>query len=167
MTSPFRADRRSAPRLAGLALVAALSGACQGGPAPAPPPPPTPIEELPWTEEFSLEAVLLAKKIRVVGPLGLRDHVALRQEPELFQYTVKTVPDGLLQRLVPLPGVSGREMQLNLDAWTLVAFEEIEILERPGDAPVVLRAEGDVSWHTPDGHDVRKNVLEVVGERPR
>jgi hypothetical protein len=116
-----------------------------------------------WTEAFMKEAVLTADAISIEGPSDLLDHVAIRQDPEAIQYETRTVPEGLLQELVARPEL-GVEIQVQLDAWTLAAFRRVTILQRPGEVPVTIRAQGSALWARVDGSGERRDdALEFHG----
>ena len=116
-----------------------------------------------WTEAFMKEAVLTADVISIEGPSDLLDHVAIRQDPEAIHYETRTVPEGLLQELVSRPEF-GMEIQVQLDAWTLAAFRRMTILQRPGEVPVTVRAQGAAVWAPVDGSGERRDdALEFRG----
>ena len=51
-----------------------------------------------------------------------------------------------------------------LDAWQFTALVEVVVLERPGDVPVTVIAEGDVVWRDRDGAERRQNRIVWTGE---
>ena len=60
------------------------------------------------------------------------------------------------------------ELHAMLDSWQIVAFRRITWLERPGVAPVALRASGGASWVSVGGGDERREeVLEFRGDIER
>ncbi len=123
----------------------------------------------PWTDAFQYKAILLADRNRIEGPVGLIDHVAVRSDDALFRRTSETLPEGFLQRTVPLQTNKGSTDQTylvrgQLDAWQLTALMEVVVLERPGDVPVTVIAEGDVVWRDRDGGERRQNRLVWIGE---
>lgn len=129
-------------------------------------------EPAPWTEEFMQKALLLADRIRVEGPTGLLDHVVVRSDDALYNRVVKTTEEGFLQvtRVKGVASGQGRQpvhrelVDGQLDAWQLAAYEEIVLLERPGEVPVTVVAVGDVLWEDPDGNRERGPRLEFRGE---
>lgn len=147
-------------RAAALALLAALFlAACSTttggtkGPSTAPP--------APWPDDFAQDALLLADEIRIEGPEGIRQHVAVRQDPQLADYTLRTVPAGLLQEIRLREGATHGEIHAQLDQWKVVALRRLVILERPGNAPVQVRAVGSAVWQdVASGQERRGNVLE-------
>lgn len=139
-----------------LLLLAGLAPACAGAAKPdsglvlEPAPPPRD-----WTQAFLREAVLVADEIVIEGPVGLVEHVALRQDEESTVYTTTTLPEGFFQELLARPE-SGLEVRAQLDGWALAAFRRITVLERPGEVPVTLRARGNAYWAAADGSGERR-----------
>lgn len=122
-----------------------------------------------WTDAFQTKAMLLADRIRIEGPVGLIEHVAIRSDDALFRRTSETIPDGFLQRTVPRQSNQDSTDQTylvrgQLDAWQLTALVEVVVLERPGDVPVTVVAEGNVVWRDRDGAELRDNRLVWTGE---
>lgn len=145
---------RSSVLLSLVALV--LVPACASGGKPASGldlGPATPPRE--WTQAFLREAVLVADEIAIEGPVGLVEHVALRQDEESTVYTTKTLPEGFFQELLTRPQ-SGVEVRAQLDGWALAALRKITVLERPGPVPVTIRARGSAYWAAADGSDERR-----------
>ena len=131
------------------------------------PVPSGPVVPAPWTRRFMQPAVLVADRIVIEGPSDLVDHVAIRQEPDLFVYKTELTPAGLRQEIFRRPAVIGGEMRAQLDAWSLGALERLVVLQRPGDVPVIVRAEGNAVWIPTDGgEELRRQQLEFRGERP-
>lgn len=160
MTSPQRVDdrrtaRRSAWPALGIAASALVFLAC-GSTDPAPDDPAqSGIGDVvarpgsapaPWTREFRDEAVLIANKITIEGPADLLDHMVVRQEPGVIEMDQETVTEGLLQRVRRLPQAGAGEIRAWLDQWSLVALHELVILQRPGEVPVRVIAEGKAAW---------------------
>lgn len=139
------------------------SGSMAPGGATDSPEPARPLEfeAAPWTDYFDGAAVLVADRIRIEGPPGLLEHLVLRADDDLFERTVKTTPEGLLQTLRPRQlAEGGRELARGqLDAWQLAATGEIVALERPGDVPVSVVAEGEAFWRDPNGEQRRGSRL--------
>ncbi len=131
------------------------------------PPPPEPVPQ-PWTKSFQASALLIADEIRIEGPKGLLDHVATRIEPEHHVYEVDTLPAGFQQVFRPRDEAAGFEMRAYLDALEVVAFKRLVLLERPGDAEVVVQAAGDAYWRDAStGQERRGALLRFVGEPPK
>ena len=159
--------------LAALTLGACATPAGDGTPdgrgldGPGAPPRPG-LVSAPWTREFLAPAVLVAEEIRIEGPTGLRDHMAVRQDNVNTSYTAKTTRQGLLQETEAKPDRGYVEIHGQLDALQMVAFRRIVWLEKPGDGPVVVRALGDASWERADGSDAKHGPeIELVGSVPR
>jgi hypothetical protein len=120
-----------------------------------------------WTQTFMSPAVLVAREVRIEGPLGIRDHVALTIDSELHDYSTRAGPDGMLQELAFKEGLAGPELRCQLDQLVIAAEQRITVLERPGDVPVVVFATGDALWTTPAGEEKRGESLRLVGEAPK
>lgn len=155
--------------LKALVLGLAALGACS---TPAPPEPaasPSEVVELAWTEEFREEALLVATEVHIVGPPGLRDHLAVSQDAEHHSYTIQTVPEGLLQEtLVNEASVGDVPVRCHLDNLTILVERRIVWLERPGPVPVTITAHGDVYWRmAATGEESRSASLTLTGEAPR
>ncbi len=132
-----------------------------------PPVPSGPVVPAPWTRRFMQPAVLVADCIVIEGPRDLVDHVAIRQEPELFVYETEMTSEGLRQEIFRRPKAAGGEVRAQLDAWSLGAIERLVVLQRPGDVAVIVRAEGNAVWIPTDGgEELRRPKLEFRGERP-
>jgi hypothetical protein len=136
--------------------------------APAPDPnegPPSDIlARKPWTREFEKSAVLIAQDVRVEGPDGLLEHFVARQELEFFDVDTKTTRDGLLQTMTIKPGVPNAEIRAQLDNLAITCFRRLEVLERPGDVPVVVLARGDAFYQeTGSPTPQRGETLRFVG----
>jgi|SRR5688572_12394805 len=120
-----------------------------------------------WTQTFMSPAVLIAREVRIEGPLGIRDHVALTVDSELHEYSTTTGPEGLLQQLSFKEGLLGGELRGQLDQLVIAAELRITVLERPGDATVIVVASGEALWQTPSGEERRGETLRLVGEEPK
>jgi hypothetical protein len=122
----------------------------------------------PWTLEFQREAVLIARKITIEGPSDLLDHVAVRQEPGVVDVLQETTTRGLLQTFRRVPDTGAGEIRAWIDRWSLVAEQELVILQRPGEVPVRVIAEGGAVWIPTTGSDeLRRARLEFTGVRGR
>jgi len=123
------------------------------------------VAELPaWTEEFRSPALLMANRVTIEGPKGLVDHVATRLEPRFHGYAAETLPEGFRQVITSLEPGAGIEIRAYLDAFQVVAFEELVLLERPGQVDVIVRAEGDAYYRdTTSGAEQRGSRLEFRG----
>jgi hypothetical protein len=120
-----------------------------------------------WTDAFLEPAVLVADEITIEGPPGLLEHVAIRQDPELVEFVTETTTQGLRQEYELLSGVGAAEIQGQIDAWVLAALRQLVVLERPGEAPVIVRASGNAAWIPADGSGERRgSSLVFEGTRP-
>ena len=52
-----------------------------------------------WTQRFAEGAILIADRIELDGPSDLLEHVAIRQDWEVFDFTTHTTRDGLRQEV--------------------------------------------------------------------
>jgi hypothetical protein len=50
----------------------------------------------------------------------------------------------------------GVEIQAQIDAWTLAAWKRMVILQRPGEVPVTIRAQGSAVWAAAGGSGERR-----------
>lgn len=127
----------------------------------------------PWTRDFETEAVLVAREVRIEGPSGLLDHVAMMQDPIDWTVNVRTAPEGLVQEARVRPesaniDAAGRPLlRVHLDNLTVAVSHLAVVLERPThDADVVVRASGEVLYHDVTGSEHRGEDLTLVGRRP-
>lgn len=127
----------------------------------------TPPAPRPWTQTFMSPAVLVAREVRIEGPLGIRDHVALTVDSDLHEYSTTIGPEGLMQQLSFKAGLLGGELRGQLDQLVIAAEERITVLERPGDATVLVVATGEALWQTPAGQEKRGESLRLVGQEPK
>ena len=119
----------------------------------------------PWTSAFLDEAVLVAREVRIEGPPGLIEHVAVRQEPPYTLVSVRTVPEGLLQEVVLADDAPATEIRAQLDNLAIAAERRLVVLERPGQVPVSVEAQGDVFHARRDGSGERRGeTLRLVGD---
>jgi len=164
------------PPLPALLLALPLLGACAApGPAPEAPDPAT-VEaalplglERPFTQAFQRPDVLVARDIVIEGPADLLAHVALRQEPGVFDYDTKTTREGLRQKLTKRSDAPPQaSLRAQLDNWSLVADRSLTVLQRPGDCPVILRAIGQAVYLPADGGaERREEALQFRGDHGR
>jgi hypothetical protein len=115
-----------------------------------------------WTDAFMRRALLLADEIRVEGPRGLLEHVAVRSDDGLYERDVETTPDGFVQTTSARPDV-GELVRGQLDQWQLVANRRIVIIENPAALDVLITARGDALWQDPSGIERRDAMLEFEG----
>lgn len=155
--------------LAGMLLVGCTTPAEEARPddgvavvVEAPPPPP-------WTEAFQDEAMLVADEVRIEGPPGLREHLAVSQSAEHHLYVIDTTPAGLLQETSVRPAFLGEvSLRGKMDGLTLVVAKRVVVLERPSYVPVTISAFGDVYWrNSVTGEERRGESLNLRGEAPR
>jgi len=174
--------RHSSPRtplFAGLFALLVWSSAC-GAPK-TEPDPGTPealasgveVQLAPWPKCFQRAALLVADEITIEGPKGLLDHVALGQDDTLLDYTVETLPQGFRQSLTRKKEVGFVEIKAALDALEMTALKRIVVLERPGNVPVKIVANGQVWWRSTDPRgplsgpaERRGEVLEISSTNP-
>lgn len=122
----------------------------------------------PWTAAFLDEAVLVAREVRIEGPPGLLEHVAVRQEPPYTVVSVRTTPEGLLQEVALADDAPDTEIRAQLDNLAIAAERRLIVLERPGPVPVVVDATGDVYHARRDGSGERRGeTLRLVGDPAR
>lgn len=115
-----------------------------------------------WTQTFIDKALVLADEIRIEGPVGLIDHLALRSDDSLFDRQVETTEQGL--RITVKPLVSGELVRGQLDNWQLSAIRSIVMTEAPGAAAVTVTALGAALWQSVDGAEERADRLAWRGE---
>lgn len=151
-----------------LLIVAIPLAGCRGSePAPeaAPEPAPVRVESQAWPTLFQDSAVLVAREVFIEGPEGLREHVALRVEPEVHEYVVRTVPEGLVQELSFKSGQQGQVLRVYLDKLEIAAELRVHVLEHPGDWPLSVVARGEVFYQVPGQPEQRGEQLRL-GEAP-
>jgi len=118
----------------------------------------------PWTARFRSQGLVVADRIFIEGPQGLLDHVAARSEDGFHSYEAETLPEGFRQTFRVLRPEAGVELRAYLDAFEVVAFRELVIIERPGELPVRIHASGDAFMHEEGGAEDRRGTqLEIVG----
>ena len=151
-----------------IGLAAVLFGACST-PVEEELPAPQPVVLPAWTEAFLGEAMLVAAEVRIVGPPGLREHLAVAQDAKHHTYKIQTVPQGLLQETLVRPASVGDvPVRCKLDNLTILAERRVVVLERPGYVPVTITAHGDVFWRdSATGEESRTASLTLTGEAPR
>lgn len=104
------------------------------------------VVQKPWTLKFVKSAVLIAQDVRVEGPDGLLEHFVTRQELEITDVDTKTTADGLLQTVRLKSGMTNGDIRAQLDNLAITCMHKLEVLERPGPAPIVVQANGDVFY---------------------
>jgi hypothetical protein len=126
----------------------------------APPPP-----ELPWPSTFLDESILMAEVVRIEGPPRLRDHLALMQDKDHHELEVTAIATGLLQRTSVREDIEYHApIRCQLDRLTILAERELLVLERPGEVPVSITAEGDAFYKlTGAAEEQRGARLTIVG----
>ena len=144
-----------------------LCSACGAPPRDAEPTPelrPEPPPPAPWTDTFMAPATLVAEEVRIEGPPGLIEHVAVAQDPDNIAYVSRAVPQGLLQEWTVKPSGSEEPIRGRLDALDLAVTRRLVVLERPGVVPLVVDARGEVWWRREsDGREERGPSLRLVG----
>lgn len=117
-----------------------------------------------WPGEFQREAVLAAARIEVIGPVGLLDHIAIRQDAENHEHAESATEAGL--RIVERQRAEsdGSPIRAQLDALVLVADVELVVLESPSAEGVSVQASGDVFLRYVDtGEERRARALRLEG----
>jgi len=110
----------------------------------------------PFPAAFQAEAVLVARRISIEGPEDLLEHVAVRSDNRLFATTVETTEKGLLQRIRRRPQAHDVDVRCQLDGWQIAALDELVILQRPGEVPVSIVADGEAAYIPSDGGPTRR-----------
>lgn len=139
-------------------LALLFAAACQS-PKPALPPEPTgkvPPPPAAWTRAFEKASIVIANRIEIVGPPGLRDHLALRTEGEQHRQVVETTSEGLRQQITRANASVEAEIRAYIDRWQLVAIDELRVLERPSTCDVRILAIGDVLFVDESTHQERR-----------
>jgi hypothetical protein len=169
------------PLACALAALFAL-GACRTPPEEKPPPSPfapapdpkagppdLEVKKTPWTGRFAKESALVAMNVRIEGPRGLLEHVAIVDQPDLHERTVTTIPEGFLQTIKVRPDAPGAEIRAHLDNLTVLALRELVVLERPGLVDVLVIANGDAFYSETNapGSDQRGDSLRFEGKIKR
>jgi len=122
----------------------------------------------PWTDAFQKPAALLANRVKIEGPPGLIGHLATVSNADEFDRQEKTVPEGFLLVISVRPDAAGSEIQAQLDRLSIVALEQLTVLERTGPVEVVVTASGKVYWADPaTGEERREESLRLEGKVPR
>jgi hypothetical protein len=121
----------------------------------------------PWPTTFMEPAVLVAREVRIEGSEALRDHLALRIDPNLHEYVVKTTPEGLLQEVTLKAGNEGEVVHCYLDRLEIAAERKVIVLERPGRAPLNVTARGEAFWQQPGKPEQRGEFLSFGEFDPR
>jgi len=114
---------------------------------------------------FQKPAVLVANRISIEGPTDLLEHVALRPDDDVFVYTTRTTEKGLLQEIRRRPGAVGTEIRCQLDNWQIAAIDHLIVLQRPGEVPVTLVADGEAFWSAEGGGERREPRLQFRFDR--
>ena len=122
-----------------------------------------PLGPAPWTGAFEGKAVMIARTFRIEGPAGLLDHVVASSDDQLYERSVELTPDGLMQ-VIRRPSDDVREIRVQVDNWSLAAFDRVIILERTTAGPARIIASGEAIWRDLDGHLLQAQRLEFEGE---
>lgn len=147
-------------------LMCSCLTACKGSEPQPEAAPPAPVQRA-WPQTFMQPAVLIAREVTIEGPEGLREHLALRIDPNFHDYQVSTVPEGLLQELTLKPGVEGAALRCYLDQLEIAAEVRLRVLERPGHAAVRVIAVGEAFYQKPGEPEQRGEVLRLGESAPR
>jgi hypothetical protein len=121
---------------------------------------------LPWPTSFEDPAVLMAARVVITGPEGLREHAAILQDPDHHEYQERTTPEGLVRRTALRAEVEYlAPIRCRLDGLEIFAEREIVVLERPGPCELAIEASGDVFWRsTSTGEERRSDEMRLVGK---
>lgn len=123
-----------------------------------------PPKPRPWTATFRAPALLIANNVYIEGPQGLLDHVATRSVDEFHSYVAETLPEGFRQSYRVLRPEVAVELRSYLDALEIVAFNELVVIEKPGELDVTVRATGDAFWRdTTSGNEKRSFEITLHG----
>jgi hypothetical protein len=122
-----------------------------------------PIGPAPWTGAFGETAVMVARTFHLEGPSGLLEHVVASSDDALYERSVELTPDGLMQ-VVQRMSDDVPEIRVQLDRWTLAAYDRVVILERTSGGPVHVVAEGEAIWRDIDGRLLQGQRLQFTGE---
>lgn len=152
---------------AALALVAALALACASderareASAPRSASVPAPV---PWPDTFQRECVLAATRIEVVGPIGLLDHIAIRQDSINHEHLEAVTAEGLRIEERQKPDSDLSPIRAQLDALVLVADESLVVIESPTARTVIVQGFGDAFLRSVDsGEERRAQTLRLEG----
>lgn len=125
----------------------------------------------PWTGAFLESSVLLADVIRVEGPEGLLEHMAIASDDALYIRSMETTPEGLLQVIEVKPPAAPLLVDENaplvraqLDLWKLAAVRKLIVLERIDAAPAMVIASGEAFYRDVNGQLQNGERLEFTGE---
>lgn len=125
---------------------------------------------LPWPGGFEGEAVLMAVRVVITGPEGLREHAAVMQDPGQHAYEEKTTTQGFVRRTTLEPGIDYlAPIRGRLDGLQIFAEQELLVIERPGPVGLTVEAQGDVLWRDARTGEERRGaqlLLSGSGARP-
>ncbi|MEM8709521.1 MAG: hypothetical protein AAGG01_01100, partial [Planctomycetota bacterium] len=124
--------------------------------------PAEPWAPAPWTGAFGDTAVMLANAFHIEGPVGLLEHVVASSDDAYYDRSVQTTDKGLMQ-VIQRTSPDVPEIRVQLDAWTLAAFDRVVILERIDESPVRVIASGDALWRDSDGRIASSERIECTG----
>lgn len=117
-----------------------------------------------WTTEFLREGLLIANEVRVVGPVGLRAHLATRFDSKDVTRKEKTVAEGYLQIFNAKPNAESA-IGCYLDKLEIHATRRLTVLERPGPFDVIVEGIGDVYYRDLQAHqEQRVPNIRLVGK---
>jgi hypothetical protein len=124
---------------------------------------------LPWPGGFEGKAVLMAVRVVITGPEGLREHAAVLQDPGQHAYEEKTTTQGFIRRTTLEPGIDYlAPIRGRLDGLQIFAEQELLVIERPGPVGLTVEASGDVLWRdTQSGEERRGEQLVLSGSGAR
>ena len=118
---------------------------------------------LPWPGGFEGKAVLMAVRVVITGPDGLREHAAVMQDPGQHVYEEKTTTQGFIRRTTLEPGIDYlAPIRGQLDGLQIFAEQELLVIERPGPVGLTVEASGDVLWRDVESGEERRGERLVL-----
>ena len=123
---------------------------------------------LPWPGDFEQPAVLMAARVVVVGPEGLREHAAIRQDFAHHTYEEKTTSEGFVRRTALRDDIGYlAPIRCVLDGLEIFAERELVVLEKPGPVRVSIEAVGDVFYRVTDTGEEQRHARLTLTSGPR
>ncbi|MEM9382297.1 MAG: hypothetical protein AAGB93_20240 [Planctomycetota bacterium] len=117
----------------------------------------------PWTGYFSEKAIMVADTVRIEGPAGLLEHVVASSDDGLYERSIENTEEGLVQ-ITRRMSDDVQEIRVQLDAWSMAVLGRLIVVERLGEGPVRVVADGEAAWRNVNGELIRGDRLEFTGE---